>query len=202
MPNRFAIGTLTQCQNLCDDAWDLFRTARPRVATPAAQAWTGSGSHIDKALTVATRVATPRQHPTVLTRYAVIVDKAHEDADITGLVQWFVDRPAALALLDDGDTITTTFPDGTTATRPNHFWAGSAGATVTRWNRLRRIVLPDAWSNATAYAVGDTCWRSISGTPVGFRAINANTNSQPTLANGNWDAYLGPLPASWTPVLP
>jgi hypothetical protein len=199
--DRYAIGTLTQCTNLADDAWDLARTARPRLTDAAAQR-SGSGG-APPLVCVATRLAHIQQHPTNAALYAVRVNKDHVDADITSIVQWFVDRPAVLALLDDGPTITTTFPDGATATRTNHFWAGTAAATVTRWNRLRRIVLPDAWNSATAYAVGDTCWRLTNGTPYGFRCLVAHTNSTPTLTgNANWSPYLGPLPASWDPVAP
>jgi hypothetical protein len=198
--DTFAIGTLTQCQNLCDDAWDLLRTARPRLTDPSAQRAADGGP--PKVVCVATSIAVPEQHPTVLTRYAVLVNRSLDDADIRAAVKWWADRPAALALLLAGPTITLTFPDGTTATRPNHFWQGTQAATQTKWLRLLRIVLPDPWSNVTAYAVGDTCWRAIGAqnVPIGFRCLVAHTGSAPTMANANWSAYLGPKPAGWDRV--
>jgi hypothetical protein len=117
-------------------------------------------------------------------------------------VKWFQDHPGALALLDDGPQIVLpeglTWPDGTTDPRTNYFDAGSPAATLAKWLKLQRTVRPDAWSAATAYSIGDTCWRLTGGVPVGYRAVQANTNSAPTLANtANWSAYLGPLPAGW-----
>ena len=196
---RFAIGTLTQCTNLAKDVWDLARTGRSRLTDPTAQR-SGTGG-APRVVCVATALVSLRQHPTVLTRYAVCVDK-QGDADATSVVQFYEDRPAVRALLDDGPQITTTFPDGVTATRDNHFWSVDAATTAARYLRLRRIVLPDAWSAAIVYAIGDTCWRLTGGIAVGFRCLVAHTGSAPTLANANWSAYLGPLPAGWDPVGP
>jgi hypothetical protein len=201
--DTYAIGTFAQVDNLREDAWDLLRTARPRLTDPTAQR-SGTGG-TPRLIVIATAIVALCQHPTQPTRYAALVDDAHEDADIRAVVQWFDDPafPGRKTALLSGPTITLTFPDGRTETRTNHFWRIDAATTLARYNRLRRIVLPDAWSNVTAYAVGDTCWRAIGAqsTPVGFRCLVANTGSAPTIANASWSAYLGPLPAGWDPAL-
>jgi hypothetical protein len=199
---RHVIGTLANITTLANSGWDLIRTVKPRIANADAQVYLGSGPHCPKPLSVAVRLGLVRKHPTQ-NLWALLVDKPG-DADLTGVLTELEARPAVRSLLDNGGTMVLpdgqTWPDGSTEPRPNYFDAGSPAATQARYLAMRRLVLPTAWSNVTAYAVGDTCWRSLNGTPVGFRCLVANTNSQPTLANGNWSAYLGPLPASWTPT--
>ncbi len=202
MARKFALfPSLVSVNAFAAASWDLLRTWRPNLTDPEAQTYVGGGQHAPKALSVATGIRLARKHPSQNV-WAFMVDDSETVTDVVGLVQWFEDHSAVRAQLLSGPTITTTFPDGATAERTNHLWTGDAPSTAQRYLAMRRIVLPDAWNVATAYTPGDTCWRTLAGgAVVGFRCLIANTGSAPTMANANWDAYLGPLPASWTPVL-
>jgi hypothetical protein len=202
--NRFAIGTPAQITTHKASLWDLLRTLKPRISDENAQSHVGGGSHVPKPQSVANGLG-HREHPTQ-NLWALLVDKPG-DADGMGLLTEVESRPGLRSLLDNGGTMVLpagqTWPDGSTAPRPNHFFKVDTATTQARYLALLRFVLPNLWSNVKAYVVGDTCRRTlVSGIEVGFRCVVANTNSAPTMNNGNWQVYLGPLPASWNPVLP
>jgi hypothetical protein len=155
--SRFAtFTTLNAAIAFCASAWDLVRTLRPRIADPDAQVWIGEGLHVAKALSVAVRIAIPRQHPTDAL-WAVCVDKPGHDADIDSAKQFLVDRPGLLSLFDDGPQLTlpdgVAWPDGTTAPRPNYFYVTSQAATQTRWVVFRNKV--------DAAVELDATWRTV-----------------------------------------
>jgi hypothetical protein len=170
--NRHAIGSFASVQTVLDSGWDLVRTAVPRIADPDAQTCANGDVHEPRSECVAVRLAVPRPHPTNPQLYAALIDK-RGDSDLNALLTFFEAHPAARSLLDNGGELVLpeglTWPDGTTTPRTNHFHAGSQAATQARYLFLRRVVLPDAWSSVTPYAM-----------------------------NAMLSAYLGPLPSDWT----
>jgi hypothetical protein len=202
MPNRFSIFVVKAVgENVALDAWDLLRTQRTRVADAAAQVWVGNGPHVPKDLSVATRYGLLLEHPNG-TRWALLVDKGNEDADLIAAVTWWDARPVWRTRLLAGPTITPpagqTWPDGGTDTRANRLWRNDAATTLLRWERLIKYVKPPAWSAATAYVQGDTVMQN----GIGWRCLIANTNSAPIVGNANWSPFLGLLPSGWGPASP
>jgi hypothetical protein len=211
MSDTYAIFVVEAVADLVnEDGFDLLRTGRPRLTDAAAQVWVpnadpSKAGYVEKARSVATKYAEVLEHP-ALPRWAIRTNKEHDDADLLVAVIWWEARPAWRTRLLAGPNITPpvgqAWPDGGTDTRPNRLWRVDAATTTERYERLVKNVRPPVWSAVTTYAQGDTVRTGTGPGLRGWRCQISNTNSEPIVGNANWSPFLGPLPASWSPVLP